>query len=118
MEILIFPLYLKKINEIKGIERIRFVTSHPKDLSKRLINAIKYCDKVCEHIHLPLQAGSNKILKLMNRKYTYEEYFEKICWLREAIPDISITSDIIVGFPQEQDEDFEKNYKCFKGNPV
>ncbi|GAQ94053.1 tRNA-2-methylthio-N6-dimethylallyladenosine synthase [Thermodesulfovibrio aggregans] len=109
-----FPSLLEKINEIKGIERIRFVTSHPKDLSKRLINAIKYCDKVCEHIHLPLQAGSNKILKLMNRKYTYEEYFEKICWLREAIPDISITSDIIVGFPQEQDEDFEKTINALK----
>lgn len=109
-----FPSLLEKINEIKGIERIRFVTSHPKDLSKSLINAIKYCDKVCEHIHLPLQAGSNKILKLMNRKYTYEEYFEKICWLREAIPDISITSDIIVGFPQEQDEDFEKTINALK----
>lgn len=109
-----FPSLLEKINEIEGIERIRFVTSHPKDLSKSLINAIKYCDKVCEHIHLPLQAGSNKILKLMNRKYTYEEYFEKICWLREAIPDISITSDIIVGFPQEQDEDFEKTINALK----
>lgn len=109
-----FPSLLEKINEIKGIERIRFVTSHPKDLSKSLINAMKYCDKVCEHIHLPLQAGSNKILKLMNRKYTYEEYFEKICWLREAIPDISITSDIIVGFPQEQDEDFEKTINALK----
>lgn len=103
-----FPELLRKINEIKGIKRIRFVTSHPKDLSKKLINTMATCDKLCEHIHLPLQAGSNKILKLMNRRYTYEEYLEKIHWLREAIPNISITSDIIVGFPQETDEDFEK----------
>jgi len=109
-----FPALLEKVNNIEGIERIRFVTSHPKDLSKRLINTIKNCEKVCEHIHLPLQAGSNKILKLMNRKYTYEEYFEKISWLRDAIPDISITSDIIVGFPQEQDEDFQKTIEALR----
>ncbi|WP_353684775.1 tRNA (N6-isopentenyl adenosine(37)-C2)-methylthiotransferase MiaB [Thermodesulfovibrio sp. 3907-1M] len=109
-----FPALLEKVNEVKGIERIRFVTSHPKDLSKRLIQTMKDCEKVCEHIHLPLQAGSNKILKLMNRKYSYEEYFEKICWLREAIRNISITSDIIVGFPQEQDEDFEKTLDALR----
>jgi len=109
-----FPLLLEKLNEIEGIERIRFVTSHPKDLSKKLINTMKECEKVCEHIHLPLQAGSNKILKLMNRKYTYEEYFEKVSWLRDAIPNISITSDIIVGFPQESDEDFEKTILALK----
>lgn len=109
-----FPALLEKINEVNGIERIRFVTSHPKDLSKRLIQVMKNCEKVCEHIHLPLQAGSNKILKLMNRKYNYEEYFEKICWLREAIPNISITSDIIVGFPQEEDKDFEKTLDALR----
>ncbi|GAB5046326.1 tRNA (N6-isopentenyl adenosine(37)-C2)-methylthiotransferase MiaB [Thermodesulfovibrio sp. TK110] len=109
-----FPALLEKINEIKGIERIRFITSHPKDLSKRLVQKMKDCEKVCEHIHLPLQAGSNKILKLMNRKYSYEEYYEKVCWLREAIPNISITSDIIVGFPQEQDKDFEKTLDALK----
>ena len=109
-----FPLLLEKLNEIEGIERIRFVTSHPKDLSKKLINTMKECEKVCEHIHLPLQAGSNKILKLMNRKYTYEEYFEKVSWLRDTIPNISITSDIIVGFPQESDEDFEKTILALK----
>lgn len=109
-----FPLLLEKLNNIEGIERIRFVTSHPKDLSKKLVNTMKDCEKVCEHIHLPLQAGSNKILKLMNRKYTYEEYIDKIFWLREAIPNISITSDIIVGFPQELDEDFEKNILALK----
>lgn len=109
-----FPALLEKVNEIKGIERIRFVTSHPKDLSRRLIYAMKNCEKVCEHIHLPLQAGSDKILKLMNRKYTYEEYLEKIHWLRETIPNISITSDIIVGFPQEENEDFEKTFNALK----
>jgi len=103
-----FPKLLIKINEIEGIERIRFVTSHPKDLSKELVDVMRDCDKVCEHIHLPLQAGSDKILKLMNRKYCYEEYKEKVNILRENIPEISITSDIIVGFPQETDEDFEK----------
>jgi len=103
-----FPALLEEVNKIEGIERIRFVTSHPKDLSQQLIKTMKDCNKVCEHIHLPLQAGSNKILKLMNRKYTYEEYLEKVKLLRESIPDISITSDIIVGFPQETDKDFEK----------
>lgn len=109
-----FPALLERIEKIEGIERIRFITSHPKDLSKELVDVMKNCKKICEHIHLPLQAGSNNILKLMNRQYTYEEYFEKICWLREAIPDIAITSDIIVGFPQEQDEDFEKTIDALK----
>ncbi|ACI21164.1 MULTISPECIES: tRNA (N6-isopentenyl adenosine(37)-C2)-methylthiotransferase MiaB [Thermodesulfovibrio] len=109
-----FPLLLEKVEKIEGIKRIRFITSHPKDLSKELVDVMKDYKKICEHIHLPLQAGSNKILKLMNRKYTYEEYFEKICWLREAIPDIAITSDIIVGFPQEQHEDFEKTINALK----
>ncbi|MEN2994708.1 MAG: tRNA (N6-isopentenyl adenosine(37)-C2)-methylthiotransferase MiaB [Thermodesulfovibrio sp.] len=109
-----FPLLLEKIENIEGIERVRFITSHPKDLSMELVNVMKNCRKICEHIHLPLQAGSNKILKLMNRKYTYEDYLEKIYWLREAIPDIAITSDIIVGFPQEEDEDFEKTTYALK----
>ncbi|MDI6864182.1 tRNA (N6-isopentenyl adenosine(37)-C2)-methylthiotransferase MiaB [Thermodesulfovibrio yellowstonii] len=109
-----FPSLLEKVEKIEGIKRIRFITSHPKDLSKELVDIMKDYKKICEHIHLPLQTGSNKILKLMNRKYTYEEYFEKICLLREAIPDIAITSDIIVGFPQEQDEDFEKTINALK----
>lgn len=103
-----FPRLLERINKIRGIERIRFVTSHPKDLSEKLVNVMRDCDKICEHIHLPLQAGSDKILKLMNRKYTFNEYIDKIYLLRENIPNISITTDIIVGFPQEEDEDFEK----------
>jgi len=109
-----FPALLEKVNKIEGIERIRFVTSHPKDLSKKLVEVMRDCEKVCEHIHLPLQAGSNKILKLMNRKYTYEEYLEKVELLRTLISDISITSDIITGFPQETDEDFEKTLNALK----
>ncbi|MCS7163578.1 MAG: tRNA (N6-isopentenyl adenosine(37)-C2)-methylthiotransferase MiaB [Thermodesulfovibrio sp.] len=109
-----FPSLLEKIENIEGIERVRFITSHPKDLSMELVNVMKNCRKICEHIHLPIQAGSNKILKLMNRKYTYEDYLEKIYWLRDAIPNIAITSDIIVGFPQEEDEDFEKTIYALK----
>lgn len=109
-----FPELLEMINKIEGIERIRFVTSHPKDLSIRLIEVMRDCEKVCEHIHLPLQAGSDRILKLMNRKYTYSEYLEKVELLRKNIPNISITSDIIVGFPQESDQDFEKTINALR----
>jgi len=101
-----FPDLLKRINEIKGLERIRFVTSHPKDLSDKLILSFKQLDKLCEHIHLPLQSGSDTILKKMNRVYTSQEYIDKISALRETVPGISITSDIIVGFPDETEEDF------------
>ena len=102
-----FANLLRKINEINGIERIRFMTSHPKDLSDELIETMKDCDKVCEHIHLPFQAGSNRILKIMNRRYTKETYLELVHKLKDAIPGISITTDIIVGFPGETEEDFE-----------
>jgi tRNA-2-methylthio-N6-dimethylallyladenosine synthase len=101
-----FPDLLYKLHEIDGIERIRFVTSHPKDFSKKLINAMRDLPKVCRHMHLPLQAGSDKILSLMNRKYTYGEYKEKIDLLKSNIPEVAITTDIIVGFPGETDEDF------------
>ncbi len=100
-----FPELLRRSNDIEGINRIRFITSHPKDLSSTLIYAMRDLKKVCEHIHLPLQSGSTRILKLMNRKYTYDEYYAKILELRENIPDITITSDIIAGFPQEADSD-------------
>jgi len=103
-----FADLLYKINSIDGIERIRFMTSHPKDLSDKLIKAMSECSKVCEHLHLPFQAGSNKILKLMNRKYTKEEYLEKVSKIKEAIPGIALTTDIIVGFPGETTEDFEE----------
>ncbi|WP_427338730.1 tRNA (N6-isopentenyl adenosine(37)-C2)-methylthiotransferase MiaB [Caloranaerobacter sp. DY30410] len=103
-----FAQLLRMVNEVEGIERIRFTTSHPKDLSDELILAIKECDKVCEHIHLPFQAGSNKILKAMNRKYTKEHYLNLIEKIKKEIPDIAITTDIIVGFPGETEEDFEE----------
>lgn len=103
-----FPELLKRINEIQGIERIRFVTSHPKDLSDDLINCFGTLSKLCEHIHLPFQSGSNKILALMNRNYTKEEYLEKVEKLRKVCPGIAITADCIVGFPGEEDEDFEE----------
>lgn len=97
------------INEIDGIERIRFMTSHPKDLSDKLINAFRDCDKLAKHIHLPVQAGSNNVLKRMNRKYTREAYLELIRKLREATNgEIAITTDIIVGFPGETEEDFQE----------
>lgn len=94
------------ISEVDGIERIRFTTSHPKDFGEKLIKTMAECDKVCHHLHLPVQAGSNKVLSDMNRGYTREEYLEKIKRLRSAIPDIAITSDIIVGFPTETQDDF------------
>jgi tRNA-2-methylthio-N6-dimethylallyladenosine synthase len=100
-----FPGLLRKIEGVGGIERIRFVTSHPKDLSQDLIHEMCRSPKVCEHIHLPLQSGSGSILKRMNRKYTYEDYLQKVSELREHIPDISITSDIISGFPGETEND-------------
>jgi tRNA-2-methylthio-N6-dimethylallyladenosine synthase len=109
-----FPGLLKEINKIEGIKRIRFVTSHPKDISDELIYAIRDLDKVCEHIHLPLQSGSSKILALMNRKYTYDDYMKKIEQLKREIPEIAITSDIIAGFPQETDEDHNHTIKALK----
>ena len=109
-----FPGLLERIKKIEGIKRIRFVTSHPKDLSEDLIFAIRDYENVCEHIHLPLQSGSSRVLGLMNRKYTYDEYLKKILTIRKEIPDISITSDIIAGFPQETDEDHEETINALK----
>ena len=87
------------LNEIDGLERIRFMTSHPKDLSDKLIKAYTECDKLCRNIHLPVQSGSSRILKRMNRKYTKEQYLELIGKLRKAAGDMTISTDIIVGFP-------------------
>jgi len=102
-----FTELLVKLHEVKGIERIRFVTSHPRDFSEKLIGAIKDLPKVCEHLHLPIQSGSDRVLELMNRGYTGKEYREKIDLLRQAVPEIAITTDIIVGFPGEREEDFQ-----------
>jgi tRNA-2-methylthio-N6-dimethylallyladenosine synthase len=109
-----FPGLLKALHEVNGIERIRFVTSHPKDLSEKLIETMKELPKLCNHIHLPLQAGSDKVLSLMNRRYTYGEYMEKINMLKQAIPEIAITTDIIVGFPGEDDGDFKMTLNALK----
>ena len=109
-----FAKLLRDINEIDGIERIRFMTSHPKDLSDELIAAMAELDKVCEHFHLPVQSGSNRILKAMNRKYSKEEYIELVDKLENAVPNIAITTDIIVGFPGETEEDFEETLDLVK----
>ncbi len=103
-----FAELLSKINGIDGLSRIRFTTSHPKDLPRELIDAFGSLEKLCGHIHLPVQSGSNHVLKKMNRKYTRELYLEKIEELRKVSPDIAITSDFIVGFPGETPEDFEE----------
>ncbi|MGG7059771.1 tRNA (N6-isopentenyl adenosine(37)-C2)-methylthiotransferase MiaB [Clostridium tertium] len=101
-----FAKLLRKINEVEGLERIRFMTPHPKDLTKDVIMAIKECDKLCEQVHLPVQSGSNRILKKMNRHYTKESYLELVELIKKEIPGVSITTDIIVGFPGETEEDF------------
>ena len=101
-----FAELLREINKVEGLKRIRFMTSHHKDLSEELIEAMADCDKVCAHLHLPLQSGSSEILKKMNRKYTKESYLDLVARIRKKLPDISLTTDIIVGFPGETEEDF------------
>ena len=103
-----FPELIRRLNAVEGLERLRFMTSHPKDLSDELIACFKDCEKLCRHIHLPVQSGSDRILKKMNRHYTREKYLETVRKLREAAPDIAITTDIIVGFPGESEEDFQE----------
>ena len=102
-----FPTLLRQANQVQGLERIRFMTSHPKDFSNELIAAMRDLDKVCKSVHLPLQSGSIRILADMNRYYTQAEYLDLTRRLQEAIPGIAITTDIIVGYPGETDEDFE-----------
>jgi len=109
-----FAKLLRKINEINGLKRIRFMTSHPKDLTKDVIMAIKECDKICEQIHLPVQSGSDRILKKMNRHYTKEYYMNLVKMIKEEIPDVSLTTDIIVGFPGETEEDFKETLNLAK----
>ena len=103
-----FADLLRKVNKIDGLERIRFMTSHPKDVSDRLIEAMAECEKVCEHGHFALQSGSTKVLEKMNRKYSREDYLNLVKKLRNAMPNVAITTDIIVGFPGETEEDFEE----------
>jgi tRNA-2-methylthio-N6-dimethylallyladenosine synthase len=109
-----FIRLLEMINKIDGVKRIRFVTSHPKDFSEDLAKAISNLDKVCEHLHLPLQSGSDRILKLMRRKYSFKEFAKKIEYFRKYNPKGSITSDIIVGFPSETEEDFKQTLMALK----
>ena len=102
-----FSDLLRAVNKISGIERIRFVSPHPKDFTDDVIDAIKECEKVCKIIHLPLQAGSNEVLKAMNRNYTKEKYLNLVKKMREKIPNVEFSTDIIVGFPGETEEDFK-----------
>jgi tRNA-2-methylthio-N6-dimethylallyladenosine synthase len=109
-----FVELLEAVQGIHGIERIRFTTSHPKDLSRALIEAFGRLPKLCEHIHLPLQSGSNRILERMNRGYAREEYLEKVTMLRQACPGISLTTDMIVGFPGEAEADFQSTLEMIE----
>lgn len=109
-----FAYLLGKLNEIKELERIRFTTSHPKDLTSDIIQAVADSESICEHFHLPIQSGSNKILKLMNREYTKEAYLDIIKNIRTAMPECSITTDIMVGFPGEGEQEFLETFETFK----
>lgn len=109
-----FAKLLYAVNEIKGIERIRFISPHPKDFTEDVIDAIKKCDKVCKLIHLPLQSGSSKVLKEMNRKYTKQQYLELVEKMKKEIPNLTLSTDIIVGFPGETDEEFEDTLDVVK----
>ena len=109
-----FAQLLKEVEKIEGIQRIRFMTSHPKDLSDELIAVMKESKKICTHLHLPVQSGSSRILKIMNRKYTIEQYLDLVDKIKTAMPEISLTTDIIVGFPGETEEDFVETLDVVK----
>jgi len=109
-----FPELLSEVCKIEGIERIRFMTSNPKDFSDRLIEVMTQNAKICRHVHLPFQSGSTRVLERMNRKYTKEQYLELVEKIKKAMPDVSFTSDIIVGFPSETEEDFEDTLDVVK----
>jgi len=109
-----FPELLKRLDKLAGLERIRFVTSHPRDLSDELIEAMAGLPKVCECLHLPVQSASDRMLEAMNRGYTFNDYMRKVEKLRNLMPDIALTTDIIVGFPGETDEDYEATVKALE----
>jgi tRNA-2-methylthio-N6-dimethylallyladenosine synthase len=109
-----FPTLLRALNKIKNLKRIRFTTSHPRDAVTEMIQAIADSEKVCEHIHLPLQSGSNSVLKAMRRGYTFESYDRTVTQLRKTVPGIAITSDIIVGFPGETETDFKATCRALE----
>ena len=109
-----FAQLLKEVCTVDGIERVRFMTSHPKDISDELIEVMASEDKICKQLHLPIQCGSDRVLKLMNRKYTKEKYLQTVKKVRDAMPNIVLTTDIIVGFPGETNEDFEETLNVLK----
>jgi tRNA-2-methylthio-N6-dimethylallyladenosine synthase len=111
---LTFPQLLAKINEIPGLERIRFTTSHPKDLTEEIITAFGKVEHLCEHLHLPFQAGSKAVLERMKRGHTREEYLAQVQRLREVMPPISITADVMVGFPGETEADFDQTLELMQ----
>jgi tRNA-2-methylthio-N6-dimethylallyladenosine synthase len=110
----LFHDLLCRLDAIKGLERIRFMTSHPIDITEDLMKAIRDLPSLCEFVHFPLQAGSNRILKKMHRIYTKEQYAEKVALLRQIVPNVSLGTDIIVGFPTETEEDFQETYDAIK----
>ena len=109
-----FPALLRLVDKVDGIERIRFMTSHPKDLTQSLIDAMATTRKVCPSIHLPVQSGSDKILKMMGRKYSAAEYLDSLARLKKALPSVTVSSDIMVGFPGESEEDFRETLKVME----
>lgn len=109
-----FATLLKAVNKIEQIERIRFISPHPKDFTDDVIEAIATCDKVCKLVHLPLQSGSTNVLKAMNRKYTKEQYLNLVDKMKSKIPNLALSTDIIVGFPGETEEDFEDTLDVVK----
>jgi len=109
-----FAGLLMEVEKVEGLERIRFTTSHPKDVPEKLIRAIRNSSKICEHLHLPAQSGSNRILESMNRGYTREQYLELIAKIRREIPETSVTTDLMVGFPGETEEDFQDTLSLVK----
>lgn len=113
-DVISFAALLKQVNAVEGLERIRFMTSHPKDLSDELVDCFGELDKLCKHIHLPVQAGGDAVLKAMRRGYTREQYLGRIARLRRVCPDIRVTSDVIVGFPGETESDFEQTMDLLK----
>jgi tRNA-2-methylthio-N6-dimethylallyladenosine synthase len=110
----LFHDLLYRLDKIPGLERVRFMTSHPVDITKNLMEAIRDLKSLCEFVHFPIQAGSNRILKKMHRIYTVEEYLEKVQMLREIVPNVSLGTDIIVGFPTETEEEFQETYRILK----
>lgn len=109
-----FADLLRKINEVEGLERVRFMTSHPKDLTMDVVHAIRDCDKLCEQIHLPVQSGSDRVLKEMNRHYTRDYYLNLAKEIRKEIPNVTFSTDLIVGFPGETEEDFQDTLDLVK----